>query len=146
VGRAIAELFYNFGLDFWSTHDQNFMVELDEQWRPTGRIVVYDYQDANIHPEFLRGRGGTVTRGNYRRRNERHMYASVGFGKGGRSEPYVGTFFEPALDAFEAHMARLTGDARWIGGEADRFTMHRYQFRGYDLDAPHVREWISGTR
>lgn len=53
LGRAMAEFTASTGVTYDSPHSQNFMVELDENMKPTGRIVLRDFGDSYIVKEFV---------------------------------------------------------------------------------------------
>jgi hypothetical protein len=48
MAKAAAELYSRSGVWFDSPHGQNFLVELDKNYKPTGRIVMRDLSDALI--------------------------------------------------------------------------------------------------
>ncbi len=54
VGRAMGEFAARTGMQFDSPHSQNFLVELDEKLKPTGRIVLRDLADLYIYKSMLR--------------------------------------------------------------------------------------------
>lgn len=58
LGDALAELVLLTGVMYNSPHGQNFMVELDRNYRPTGKIFAKDYADANLQSEVMNARGG----------------------------------------------------------------------------------------
>ncbi len=51
AGRALGELAARTGMQFDSPHSQNFLVELDSDYRPTGRIVLRDLADLYIYKD-----------------------------------------------------------------------------------------------
>jgi hypothetical protein len=53
TGRALGELAARTGVQFDSPHSQNFLVELDLAFRPTGRIVIRDLADLYLDKTFL---------------------------------------------------------------------------------------------
>ncbi len=53
VGRALGELAARTGLQFDSPHSQNFLVEFDQNLKPTGRIVLRDLADLYISVDFM---------------------------------------------------------------------------------------------
>lgn len=59
LGRALAEYQANFGLAFDSPHSQNFLIELDKNMKPTGRIILRDLGDTYLTREFLEAVGRT---------------------------------------------------------------------------------------
>ncbi|MCX7978942.1 MAG: ferric iron reductase [Bdellovibrionaceae bacterium] len=48
AGRALGELAARTGIQLDSPHSQNFLIELDEKKRPTGRLVIRDLADVYI--------------------------------------------------------------------------------------------------
>lgn len=54
TGAALAELAARTGLQFDSPHSQNFLVELDQNYKPTGRIVLRDLADFYVYEKFLK--------------------------------------------------------------------------------------------
>jgi len=53
LARAMAELAAMAGVSYSSPHSQNFLIELEANMRPTGRIVFRDLGDARIHRRFM---------------------------------------------------------------------------------------------
>jgi hypothetical protein len=53
LARALAEFFALTGMTYDSPHSQNFLVELDEKSRPTGKIVLRDYGDTYLTQDFF---------------------------------------------------------------------------------------------
>ena len=54
LARALAEFSAYTGVYYDSPHSQNFLIELDSQYRPTGKIVLRDFGDAYLHREFIK--------------------------------------------------------------------------------------------
>lgn len=54
LGRALAELAVVTGLTYDSPHGQNFLIELDKNLKPTGRIVLRDLGDVFINDAVYR--------------------------------------------------------------------------------------------
>jgi hypothetical protein len=57
LARATAELAVKTGLAYDSPHSQNFLIELDQNFRPTGRIVFRDLGDLYANSEFFKAIG-----------------------------------------------------------------------------------------
>lgn len=57
LARALAELSAKTGITYDSPHSQNFLVELDEKNKPTGRIVLRDLGDSNLVSEIVEAHG-----------------------------------------------------------------------------------------
>jgi hypothetical protein len=53
LARAMAEFLAFMGLTYDSPHSQNFMIELDAQLRPTGKIVLRDFGDSYLFEQFI---------------------------------------------------------------------------------------------
>ncbi len=53
VGRALGEFAARTGMQFDSPHSQNFLVELDSNYKPTGRIVFRDLADLYVNRTFM---------------------------------------------------------------------------------------------
>jgi len=59
LGRALAEFSARTGLTFDSPHSQNFLIELDSNMKPTGRIVIRDFGDTYALKEWFVAKGLT---------------------------------------------------------------------------------------
>jgi len=57
LARALAEFAAYTGLSFDSPHSQNFLIELDANKRPTGRIVIRDFGDTYAFQEYFEALG-----------------------------------------------------------------------------------------
>lgn len=53
LARALAEFFLATGIRYDSPHSQNFLVELDANKKPTGKIVLRDFGDAYLYEKFF---------------------------------------------------------------------------------------------
>jgi hypothetical protein len=53
LGKALAEFTASSGVFYDSPHSQNFMIELDQDLKPTGRIVLRDFGDAYAVREIV---------------------------------------------------------------------------------------------
>lgn len=53
LARAIAEFTALTGMTYDSPHSQNFMVELDAEYKPTGKIVMRDFGDTYLSKEYF---------------------------------------------------------------------------------------------
>lgn len=54
VGRALGELAARTGMQLDSPHSQNFLIEFDVNFKPTGRVVLRDLADFYIEENFMR--------------------------------------------------------------------------------------------
>ena len=57
LGRALAEFEVYFGMSYDSPHSQNFLIELDDKMKPTGKIILRDFGDAYVGEEKLNSLG-----------------------------------------------------------------------------------------
>ena len=57
LARALAELAARAGLSYDSPHSQNFLIELDSNLKPTGRIVVRDFGDSYLCEDIFKAKG-----------------------------------------------------------------------------------------
>lgn len=57
LARALAELFSKTGMIYDSPHSQNFLIELDADFRPTGRIALRDFGDMHLWKDFFAAKG-----------------------------------------------------------------------------------------
>lgn len=54
LAKASAEFFAHTGISYDSPHSQNFLVELDKDMKPTGRIVLRDFGDSYLLEGFFK--------------------------------------------------------------------------------------------
>lgn len=116
LARAMAEFLAFMGFTYDSPHSQNFLIELDPQMRPTGKIVFRDFGDSYIFERFLQST-------NYRELiplwdkqnvNKHHIDVSVGLLNGNTRPNWLelehyfdwGTQF---FEEFEKSFSRLAG-------------------------------------
>lgn len=57
LAKALAEFMAITGMTYDSPHSQNFLVELDAQMRPTGKIVLRDFGDAYLLENYFKAIG-----------------------------------------------------------------------------------------
>jgi hypothetical protein len=57
LARAYAEFAAHTGLTYDSPHSQNFLIELDANMKPTGRIVLRDFVDSYAQEDILKAAG-----------------------------------------------------------------------------------------
>ncbi len=53
LGKALAQLMANVGIQYDSPHSQNFLIELDANFKPTGKIALRDFGDIYVQEEFF---------------------------------------------------------------------------------------------
>ncbi len=146
LGRALAEFTARFGLCFDSPHSQNFLVELDKDLKPTGRIIIRDFGDSYATSDFVLARGradflkkweaGNIARG------EIPMAVGVLHGNDFPSWMNDTEYRQWGKDFFEEYekeLSKLTGVPRdQMGGEV--YLSGRYFSKSYSVGSP---EWKS---
>lgn len=55
LAKAYAEYMAFFGMSYDSPHGQNFLIELDEHKKPTGKIIFKDFSDSYLVKDFYQG-------------------------------------------------------------------------------------------
>lgn len=142
LARALAELFSMTGLTYDSPHSQNFLIELDENDRPTGRIVARDFGDSYLSREYFRAAGAMDIYRIWERDNRVSGNISVGAGPlHGNSYPswmgrpeYVDwsrTFFRE----FNSEISRIAQATPHELGRSAYELSGRYYTGDYDISA-----------
>jgi hypothetical protein len=80
LARAAAELFTKTGIWLDSPHSQNFLIELDKNDRPTGKIVLRDLGDIYIHRPTLAALGREDITKRFSEKKNIINYAMLSFG------------------------------------------------------------------
>lgn len=57
VGVAKAELMLRYGLQMYNPHAQNWVIQLDSNYMPTGKIVAIDFEDSAFVPDLAMAMG-----------------------------------------------------------------------------------------
>lgn len=95
AGRALGELAARTGIQFDSPHSQNFLVELDANYRPTGKLVLRDMSDLYLDVTYLNALLGEKNKlvENFTQTDNKHDYIAAGFGPlhGNKSPSWVST-------------------------------------------------------
>jgi hypothetical protein len=80
LARALAELFVMTGQTLDSPHGQNFMVELDKNEKPTGRVILKDLGDSYLLKEYFEAVGRTDITNSFYQENVLSRYVPVAIG------------------------------------------------------------------
>lgn len=84
AGLALGELAARTGLQFDSPHSQNFLVELDLNFKPTGRLVLRDMADLYVDATFIKNLLPEAEANSmiekFTQKSNIHDYISAGFG------------------------------------------------------------------
>lgn len=147
LARALAEFFALTGMAYDSPHSQNFLVELDEHNRPTGKIVLRDFGDTYLSTDFFKaiGREDIVTHWEQRNLRTGKMGISVCILFGSKAPNWINVFGNNKnpknynkwgrdfFDEFEAEFTRQTG----VALKTDKFLPDRrdlYFSKSYFMD------------
>jgi hypothetical protein len=82
AGRALGELAARTGIQFDSPHSQNFLIEMDKNYKPTGRLVLRDMSDLYVDINFIKALDGDNSRilKNFNQKENILGYVAAGFG------------------------------------------------------------------
>lgn len=114
LARAMAELLLMTGLSYDSPHSQNFLVELDAEMRPTGKIIFRDTGDVYVSSKYTAGMGSDFAK-HWPSDNVRPDLSNVvGIMHGNTKPSWLSeeTYKKWAVDyyrEFDAHFSRMTG-------------------------------------
>ena len=78
TGRALGELAARTGMQLDSPHSQNFLIELDTNYKPTGRIVIRDMADFYVHSRYMEAMSPQHLEGYYEKNILNKISASFG--------------------------------------------------------------------
>lgn len=149
LGRAYAELSAHFGLTYDSPHSQNFLVELDKNWKPTGRIVFRDFVDGYAQDDFLKAADQSaflktwdpdnISRGD--------LNAAVGIMHGNEYPSWLNdkTYKKWGSDfyaAYEAEFSKLTGISTAELKKTELTQSGRYFGKYYDVGSAAWKKYL----
>lgn len=114
LARALAEFFVMTGLAYDSPHSQNFLVELDGNLRPTGKIVLRDTGDVYVTKPYTEAMGSNFAEIFPKEQSKGAIPASVGLLHGNTkprwvSEDIYNRWGARFFDEYQKTMSRLTG-------------------------------------
>ncbi len=114
LGRALAEFAVMTGMSYDSPHSQNFLVELDKNLKPTGKIILRDTGDIYITAPYTRQFNAEIVRSWPKDNKVEYLWGGVGVLHGNNKPKWIN---EEAYNAwgrdffreYDAEMSRLTG-------------------------------------
>ncbi|MBX2995681.1 MAG: hypothetical protein KF681_12700 [Bdellovibrionaceae bacterium] len=114
LARALAEFFVMTGLAYDSPHSQNFLVELDPELRPTGKIILRDTGDVYVTKPYTEAMGSKFAEIFPKEQSKSNIPASVGLLHGNTkprwvSENTYNKWGSSFFDEYQKTLARLTG-------------------------------------
>lgn len=121
AGKALGELAARTGLQFDSPHSQNFLVELDPNFKPTGRLVLRDLADLYVDQNFIHilRADSKEFLGTFTQKSNILNYVSAGFGPlhGNEHPSWVdanqyAAWKDIFFDSFESSIEEVTGVPR----------------------------------
>lgn len=114
LARAMAEFLLMTGLSYDSPHSQNFLVELDHEMRPTGKIIFRDTGDVYVSSKYTQALGSDLAK-HWPSDNVRPDLSNVVGIMHGNTKPSWLTediYKQWAVDfykEFDSHFSRMTG-------------------------------------
>jgi len=152
TARATAELAAFTSAYFDSPHSQNFMIELNENMKPTGRIVLKDLADTYLIKDFI---GNSAAFDILEIWDDSHLLGqrwpnSIGFLHGNRPPRWINynKYQEYATEYFKIYESKfneLTGvalEALSHGTDMPRSQMYSYYTKRRDTTTEHWQEYI----
>ncbi|MEN9723089.1 MAG: hypothetical protein RJB38_1075 [Pseudomonadota bacterium] len=148
LARALAEFTARFGLTYDSPHSQNFLVELDEKLKPTGRIILRDFGDTYATAEFLIAKGRRDFLKKWEKDNilKREIHISVGLIHGNvkpswLSESQYMAWGRDFFEEYERELAKQTGVPR-SQLQDQVYVSGRYFSKTYSVASPEWNQFL----
>jgi len=116
LARALAELAVRTGLTYDSPHSQNFLIELDANLRPTGKIVIRDFGDSYLCKDIFIAKGHSEIPANWTQKyvKEGVLKISVGIMHGNKFPTWLTNeqyqlWGEEYFTEYQKEFSRLSG-------------------------------------
>ncbi|MEO5668872.1 MAG: hypothetical protein ABIR96_12500 [Bdellovibrionota bacterium] len=151
LAEALAEFTAHFGLTYDSGHGQNFLLELDENMKPTGKVVLRDFADSYAQKEYLQALNWDEFLSKWDADNivDGHLQMSVGILHGNTppswmSEQEYARYSVEFFDAYDKKFSSLTGvpvselKKTPVTGNPGHFS---YMTKTYNTKGPAWNEW-----
>jgi hypothetical protein len=114
LGRALSEFAVMTGMSYDSPHSQNFLVELDKNFKPTGKIILRDTGDIYITAPYTRQFNSRLVKSWPQDNKIDYIWGGIGVLHGNNKPKWIsetdynkwGTDF---FNEYDKEMARLTG-------------------------------------
>ncbi len=156
LARALAEFAAYTGFTYDSPHSQNFLVELDLNYKPTGRIVLRDFGDSYLSPDFIENTVHRELLLSWPRHNimTNHFNMSIGLTNGNTTPEWlkdsIADWGDDFFDEFEEKFSKITGvslenlQSRRIGEHSNfDYAFHKGYFRKkYLIGDPSWKEFF----
>ncbi|GAB4414516.1 MAG: hypothetical protein OHK0056_21390 [Bacteriovoracaceae bacterium] len=151
LGRAMAEFTASTGVTYDSPHSQNFLVELDENMKPTGRIVLRDFGDSYILKEFVENTHNKemVAIWEAENVNSKKLNMSVGLLHGNQAPSWMTAeayteWSERYFKTFEDEFSQITGVPLTELKKTQYGWREKYSYfsKSYDTKSINWKKWI----
>jgi hypothetical protein len=114
LGRALAEFAVMTGMSYDSPHSQNFLVELDKNFRPTGKIILRDTGDIYVTAPYTRQFNSRLVKEWPKDNKVDYIWGGVGILHGNNKPKWINEqeYSGWGIDFFREYdleMAKLTG-------------------------------------
>jgi hypothetical protein len=148
VAKAMAEFYAKTGAILDSPHSQNFLIELDKNLKPTGKVILKDLGDINLHIPTVKALGGDELLKIWP--SESKVYKAsfgVGFLHFNKRPSWLSVakyrkWGENFFQVFEKELSRRTGVTNF-SGEVD-LSDHSYHSKPYDSDSDEWKRFRRG--
>ena len=148
LARALAEFTARFGLAFDSPHSQNFLVELDKDMKPTGKVVIRDFGDSYLTTEFFiaKGRADFIKRWEPDNIIQKEVHMAIGLLHGNDmpswlSERQYIAWGRDFFEEYEKEISKIAGVARSELRD-QMYISGRYFSKNYSVDSPAWRKFL----
>lgn len=150
LAEALAEFSATYGLTYDSGHGQNYMLELDENMKPTGKVVLRDFADSYAQRQYMESLGWDNFLKEWDADNiaDHHMMMAVGILHGNNPPDWIDAaeyrrYSQEFFEAYDKKFSEATGvpletlKATSIGGNPASFSyMHKnYATKGKAWDS-----------
>ena len=150
LAKALAELAVRTGLTYDSPHSQNFLIELDEMYRPTGKIVIRDFGDSYLCKEHFIAKGRADIPENWTQKNVKtgKIKISVGVIHGNKfpnwmNETHYQQWGKQYFEIYKQEFSRLSGIP--TSELITEIQMSKRYFVGsYKISGQHWEQFLSG--
>lgn len=149
LARSLAELAAKAGVTYDSPHSQNFLIELDKNFRPTGKLILKDMGDIFLNADMVEALGGEKLVSVFPRENKLgdRLHNAVGIMHGNdypdwmTDEDYDQWRRDYSVE-FDRELAKQTGiDIKEFKGEFSR--NNRYFSKGINTDSESWKRYIA---
>lgn len=152
LARALAELAAKTGVAYDSPHSQNFLVELDENMKPTGRMILRDMGDVYLTRDILEAQGNKALADSWPTENliKGRVSAAVGIMHGNHLPSWLteAQYTAWGVEYYKIYNAEF---AKFAGVPLSTVNLThsqsgRYFSKNIHLDGPEMKQYLENLR